>query len=115
MYVEEVDWCWRARARGWSVHYVPQARVIHFGGQSSQQASEAMLIEFHRARLLFHRIHYGTVQSMLVQALITASLAARAVLQHLRYLLRCRDDNCHKEIRYHVVAHSVLTWRFNGK
>jgi GT2 family glycosyltransferase len=29
MYYEDIDWCYRARAAGWSVYYVPSARIIH--------------------------------------------------------------------------------------
>ena len=29
LYVEDIDWCYRMRRCGWSVVYVPAARVIH--------------------------------------------------------------------------------------
>ena len=29
MYYEDIDWCYRARQAGWSIHYVPAARVTH--------------------------------------------------------------------------------------
>jgi GT2 family glycosyltransferase len=29
LYVEDIDWCYRMRQRGWDVYYVPSARVIH--------------------------------------------------------------------------------------
>ena len=35
LYFEEVDFCWRARAAGWSCWYVPASRVVHLKGQSS--------------------------------------------------------------------------------
>lgn len=29
LYVEDIDWCYRMHRRGWSVVYVPSARVVH--------------------------------------------------------------------------------------
>jgi len=34
-YHEEVDWCFRARAAGWQVHYQPLSRVFHAGSRST--------------------------------------------------------------------------------
>lgn len=35
MYVEEVDYCFRAKKKGWQVFYVPTASIVHFRGASS--------------------------------------------------------------------------------
>ena len=37
MYAEEVDLCYKLRAAGWSVCHVPDAQIIHFGGQSTKK------------------------------------------------------------------------------
>ena len=29
MYYEDIDWCYRARQAGWSVHYLPSAKITH--------------------------------------------------------------------------------------
>lgn len=44
LYFEEVDFCVRARAAGWSVWFVPESQVVHFEGSSTG-------IRAHRARL----------------------------------------------------------------
>lgn len=36
---EEIDLCWRMRARGWQVWCVPQAAVLHVGGASLEQGN----------------------------------------------------------------------------
>ena len=58
MYVEEVDLCYRLKQAGWEVWHVPAARVVHYGGQSTQQFSTRMLVELHRSRYrLFHKYY----------------------------------------------------------
>jgi GT2 family glycosyltransferase len=34
MYVEDLEWCWRARRKGWEVHFDPGSVVRHVGGVS---------------------------------------------------------------------------------
>lgn len=35
LYFEEVDFCWRAKKKGWTVWSVPSARIIHLEGQAT--------------------------------------------------------------------------------
>jgi len=37
MYVEDLDWCWRARRRGWDIRFEPAAVVVHVGNASGAQ------------------------------------------------------------------------------
>lgn len=58
MYSEEVDWCYRVRAAGWSIWQEPRARVTHVGGASTSQFRSRMLIALHESRRRFFRKHY---------------------------------------------------------
>ncbi|MBM2842285.1 MAG: glycosyl transferase family 2 [Anaerolineales bacterium] len=44
MYTEEVDLCLRLWRAGWTVNWVPGARVVHLGGQSTMQLREDMFL-----------------------------------------------------------------------
>jgi GT2 family glycosyltransferase len=59
MYGEDLDLCYRLRARGGRIYYVPSAVVLHHKGEASRQQPRAMLREFHRAMWLFYRKHYA--------------------------------------------------------
>lgn len=39
MYVEEVDYCYRAKNKGWKIRYVPNTSIVHLGGGSSSGES----------------------------------------------------------------------------
>lgn len=38
MYAEDLEWCWRARRRGWSIWFEPHAMVRHVGNASGEAA-----------------------------------------------------------------------------
>jgi GT2 family glycosyltransferase len=55
MYVEDVDFCYRAKKAGFSVYYFPNSVVIHHIGKSTQKRKLAMLVEHHRSMYHFYR------------------------------------------------------------
>ena len=58
IFFNEVDWCFRARQKGWKVYFTPDAEVIHHGGASTSQAKPEMIRESHRSLKAFYRRHY---------------------------------------------------------
>lgn len=72
MYAEDVDWCYRFHQAGWEVWYLPQAPIIHYGGQSSKKRRGQMEAELYRSRAYFFRKHYGNVAAFCLKALIYA-------------------------------------------
>ena len=54
-YFEEVDWCVRARDRGYRLGFIPRARVWHHGGLSFDHASPRFFYLFFRNQLYFVR------------------------------------------------------------
>ena len=59
MYCEEIDWCIRIKKSGWGIYCLPNARIIHHGGQSTRQTAPAMFVELHKSRSLLFRKHYS--------------------------------------------------------
>jgi GT2 family glycosyltransferase len=100
MYTEDVEWCWRARKRGWEVVFSPAAVVRHVGNASGAQnygvgRTKAYLRNTYR---FFGREH-GPV----------ASLAYRAgnLLGCLRLYRRAKRDGDPQRAlfwREHVIA-----------
>ncbi len=61
MYTEETDWCFRMRQAGWLVYYLPNARVVHWSGQSASKVPERKRSQLYRSKWLFMRKHRGPV------------------------------------------------------
>jgi GT2 family glycosyltransferase len=53
LFGEDIDICWKLRAAGQEIWFVPSARVIHRKGASMAQASKLAKREFHRAMLIY--------------------------------------------------------------
>jgi GT2 family glycosyltransferase len=58
IFFNEVDWCYRARRKGWKIVYWPGIEVVHYGGGSTKQVRAKMAWESRRGLLDFYRKHY---------------------------------------------------------
>jgi N-acetylglucosaminyl-diphospho-decaprenol L-rhamnosyltransferase len=77
MYCEEVDLCWRLRARGWETLYAPVTDVLHVGGASTRQQRAAMQARLQLSVIQFHRRHHRGATLRLALGLVRAKAAAR--------------------------------------
>lgn len=68
LFVEEVDWCLRARARGWRLRLVRDCEVTHQRSSSFGKSTKGTYYSFrntyllclkHAAHFLFWRLHWG--------------------------------------------------------
>jgi N-acetylglucosaminyl-diphospho-decaprenol L-rhamnosyltransferase len=87
MYSEELDWCRRIKGQGWKVVYLPTARVIHHGGQSSEQVKPFQHIQFQRSRVRYFRKHYGSWQAEVLRLFILATYLYQLVVEALKWLV----------------------------
>ena len=86
IYSEEVDLCYRMKKAGWQLYWVPSAKVVHFGGQSTNQVAEDMFLQLYRGKILFFRKHYGLLAAYIYKLVLLVSTLARLALTPLARL-----------------------------
>jgi len=77
MYLEEVDWCRRARLKGWQIWHHPGAVAVHHGGSSTRQHADAMFVQLWRSRLRYYTRFHGLFYNRVVHALVRVGLRRR--------------------------------------
>jgi GT2 family glycosyltransferase len=70
MYVEEVDWNRRILAAGWRAYCVPQAKITHFGGQSTGQVKVSSFLNLWRSRYRFYHKTYSPLKVWLASQIV---------------------------------------------
>ena len=97
MYSEELDWCYRAKAEGWRVVYIPSARVVHHYGRSSAQDLPRRHIYFNVSKWKFFAKHYGPIYGAIIRWYLLAMYlfqlleeGSKLALGHKRSLRRER-------------------------
>jgi len=87
MYSEELDLCRRIRAAGWTVVFLPEARVVHHEGKSSEQVVAARHIRFQTSKVRYFRKHHGRLASGLLRCFLLSTYAYQVVEESLKWLV----------------------------
>lgn len=69
LYFNDVDLCKRIKAKGWRIHYLVEAPVVHHVGMSTRRF-ERRVVEWHRNRLAYYRKHYGRLGAWWVRLMV---------------------------------------------
>jgi len=78
---EDVDWCWRAKRRGWRIAFCPDAKIIHKVQRMSARGLNKMAWEHLKSGV---RFWWKTRQEGLHWAFPDRPLPRRAALSHTR-------------------------------
>ncbi len=112
MYAEETDWQRSIVAQGWSVAFVPQAVVTHWGGASganSDVASERARINdsFFQSLDYYEWKHHGPAGLVSVRAAMTVGCLLRTVLWTMASLLPAKRKMARSKSKFQA----WLVWR----
>ncbi|MEA3335999.1 MAG: glycosyltransferase family 2 protein [Chloroflexota bacterium] len=78
MYVEELDWCRRARERGYRIFFTPDAQVVHHGKQAVAQARGDLLPLGFRSHFRYFGKFEGRTTELAVRAITIVGMGFRA-------------------------------------
>jgi len=84
IYYEDTDLGVRARAAGFRVRLVPEARAVHAVGGSSFQDRREFLIRFHESRQRFLAKHFRGLKGAALQGLHWVGFGLRTAVDRLR-------------------------------
>jgi N-acetylglucosaminyl-diphospho-decaprenol L-rhamnosyltransferase len=106
MYSEELDLCRRVKEAGWKIAYLPEAKVIHYVGKSSEQAAAARHIHFQTSKIHYFRKYHGPSVARILRWFLLWSYrwqigleSLKGALGHKRELRRQRVDVYRQVIR----------------
>ncbi len=101
MYSEEVDLCYRLKRTGWLCYWVPQAEVVHFGGQSTSQIEGEMFQRLYQSKLLYFRKHHGWKVAQVYKWVLLAAILTRLTISPLAWLEQPPRRNQHLRLASH--------------
>ena len=112
MYSEDLDICYRLARRGWEAYWLPQAEIVHFGGQSTRQAAGPMFLRLYRSKLEFFQRHHGRPAAFFYKMVLLSASLARLALSPLAWLLPSPDRSRRLELahNYRRLVRELFAW-----
>jgi GT2 family glycosyltransferase len=83
MYGEDIDLSYRIIQGGYKNYYFPQARIIHYKGESTKKDTVNYVYVFYNAMIIFARKHYSSKSAKIFSALINVAIVFRAMVSLL--------------------------------
>jgi len=80
MYGEDIDLSYRIVKAGYKNYYYPEARIIHYKGESTKRTSINYVFIFYRAMIIFAEKHFSNKNAWLFSLLINIAIYIRAVI-----------------------------------
>ena len=75
MYMEEIDLLYRAKEKGYSTYFYPEARITHIGSGSSKDRKKGPVLNIYRGLSYFYGKHYGRTQQVILSVLLKLKAA----------------------------------------
>lgn len=78
MYGEDIDLSYRILKAGYKNYYYPEARIIHYKGESTKKTSVNYVFIFYRAMIIFARKHFSYSNARIFAFLINIAIYFKA-------------------------------------
>ena len=82
-YNEDLDFCKMIQKLGYSIIYLPSARLTHFGGLSTATRKRESIVEGYRGGLYFCKKHYGSSVYILYRFILFFDLIPRYLMNRI--------------------------------
>lgn len=99
MYSEELDLCRRVKEAGWKIVYLPGAQVVHYVGQSSDQAVAARHIYFQTSKVHYFRKWEGVFRANLLRVFLLSQYVWQMGLEGVKGLLGSKRELRKQRVR----------------
>lgn len=92
LYGEDLDFCLRARRKGWSVHYFSGARILHHKRVSSSRQPQESSAHFFEAMEIFYEKHFSRNAGRIERFLVPSGIRLLRTADRLRGKLTGRQS-----------------------
>ncbi len=88
MYGEDIDLSYRLEKAGYRNYYYPEARIIHYKGESTKKSSINYVMVFYKAMIIFARKHFSRKNARFFSLLINLAIYLRALIAIISRFIR---------------------------
>jgi GT2 family glycosyltransferase len=101
MYSEETDLCNRIQRAAWGLSWVPQAKVMHYAGQSTRLVSADMFINLYHSKIMYFRKNHSRLAGYAYKFILLAAALGRLAIAPAAFLEKPPQRQTHLTLAQH--------------
>ena len=91
-WMEDIDFCVRAKERGYETIFFPNAQIIHYGGQSSKSNVKVRISNQVLSKIKYFKIHHTKIEIIILNVAALISILFKLILL-MPTLIFFKSDN----------------------
>jgi len=112
LFLEETDWCYQMKKKGWKIYHLPQLKIVHKQGQSMLELKSKGRIEYYRSYFRFFKKNYSLLRYFLLRVIVFIKALINLSLNLLALILTLGLKNEFNE-KFCIYSHLFL-WHILG-
>jgi len=90
-YGDESDWCYRFEKNGWKNMFMPDAKIIHYGGATTKRMPDTFKLQLYGSNLIFMRLHRSKPEFICARFLMAVFFFVRVPYWYLTALFNKQE------------------------
>ena len=112
LFLEETDWCYQMKKRGWKIYHLPQLQAIHKQGQSLLGFKSKGRIEYYRSYYRFFKKNYSRLGYSFLRVIVFIKTLVNISLNLLALIFTLGLKKIYRE-KFWIYSHLFL-WHVLG-
>lgn len=112
LFLEETDWCFQMKKKGWKIYHLPQFKAYHKQGQSLIDLKSKGRIEYYRSYYRFFKKNYSRASHFFLRAIVFIKTLINLSLNLLALIFTLGLKKEYKE-KFWIYSH-LLLWHLAG-
>ena len=112
LFLEETDWCFQMKKKGWKIYHLPQFKAYHKQGQSLIDLKSKGRIEYYRSYYRFFKKNYNRASYFFLRAVVFIKTLINLSLNLLALIVTLGAKKEYKE-KFWIYSH-LLLWHLVG-
>jgi GT2 family glycosyltransferase len=112
LFLEETDWCFQMKKKGWKIYHLPQFKAYHRQGQSLIDLKSKGRIEYYRSYYRFFKKNYNQASHFFLRAVVFIKTLINLSLNLLALIFTLGSKKEYKE-KFWIYSH-LLLWHLAG-
>jgi GT2 family glycosyltransferase len=112
LFLEETDWCFQMKKKGWKIYHLPQFKAYHRQGQSLIDLKSKGRIEYYRSYYRFFKKNYNQASHFFLRAVVFIKTLINLSLNLLALIFTLGSKKEYKE-KFWIYSH-LLLWHLVG-